>query len=97
MNHSKPLRVQFSSRLTAYAAGTDDDAGPLICTALALPWNSVSSNGSGRWSFQAGSVTWPADVSQIKVQADHDMRARAMPASLEHQTRSHDHLPAERR
>lgn len=41
-------------------------------TGLVLPWNTPGINSEGTWIFRRGSLTWPADVSRVKLLRDHD-------------------------
>lgn len=39
---------------------------------LVLPYNAVGNNGWGKYSFGKGTVTWPTDLSRVKLLVNHD-------------------------
>lgn len=57
---------------TEQSAVFEVDAESRTIKGLVLPYDVVGDNGRGKYSFSKGTVTWPADLSRVKLLIGHD-------------------------
>lgn len=69
-NHTEadqPIKLRAS-----HGAEFSVDTHARRITGLALPFGTVGESGGGRYTFSAGTLTWPDDVSRVKLLVNHN-------------------------